>query len=253
LNILSNGIKFNRPEGEVMLDCEVDENQLVSIRFTDNGRGIPKENLDKLFEPFTRSNLDSDEIEGTGIGLTISNGLMQVMEGKIRVESTVGKGSCFTLELPAGELTQPSGEYAPLPESTEKTSQVSEAPVLLYVEDNAANLKLVEQIMVQRPHIRLLTAPQAKLGIELAQVHQPDLILMDIHLPGMNGVEAFDYLSTQEETKHIPIVAVSANAMQSDIDRTLKKGFKSYITKPIDVISFLEIIDRFLVASENPS
>jgi len=252
LNILTNGIKYNRPNGEVSLDYEVHENQAVTIHFTDTGRGIPNEYIDHLFEPFNRLDSDNQEIEGTGIGLTITSRLIQMMGGKIHVESTVGRGSCFTLELPIGELPQFLQADDALPPSIDKISQDSEGPLILYVEDNPANLKLVEQIMGQRPHIRLLTAPEAKLGIELAEVHQPDLILMDIHLPGMNGIEAFEYLSAQENTKHIPVVAVSANAMQSDIDKILKKGFKAYITKPVNIIKFLEIIDKFLVAKAPP-
>jgi signal transduction histidine kinase/response regulator of citrate/malate metabolism len=247
LNLLSNAVKYNCERGTITLNYEMVEEGKIKIKVSDTGPGIPKSKLNSLFEPFDRLGAEQTEVEGTGIGLTITERLVNLMEGDIFVESTLGKGSCFTIEL---LRTQP-------PSTLKANSDVTGFKVfpqtmdikkntILYVEDNPGNLKLAKRIFGLRPDLKLLIAPHPKLGIELAQSHRPNLILMDINLPEINGFMAFKQLKNLEETKNIPVIAVSANAMSKDIEKSLALGFYDYITKPIDVEILWNVVDRSL-------
>ena len=247
LNIISNAIKYTLDGGTITFALTGPKDGMVTISIADTGIGVPKEKIGSLFEPFNRLGAEQTEVEGTGIGLSIAKQLIELMRGTISVVSTVGKGSTFSVQIPEGKIQE-----LPLP-AHHSTSQLiytmeSSKPIhtLLYVEDNPANLRLVEEILKARNDIKLFSAPKAELGIDLARYHRPDLILMDIHLPGLDGITALKYLKTSEATRSIPVIAVSANAMQSDIDKAMEAGFDSYITKPIRVGSFMEKIDSHL-------
>jgi len=219
----------------------------------DTGMGIPEDKISQLFEPFNRLGAESGEIEGTGIGMTISKKLVEVMNGTIGVESTVGKGSKFYISLPVVCPVQPgmveSGHVQDKRDLKEEICTFT----LLYIEDNQANLKLVEDILTDYPEIKLFATTHAVTGINIALAQKPDLILMDINLPEIDGIEALKRLKNFEETHDIPVIAVSANAMPKDIERTMAEGFKAYITKPIDIGKFRMIIEGELKAAAKPS
>jgi signal transduction histidine kinase/CRP-like cAMP-binding protein len=246
INLISNAIKYNQNNGQVTVDYFLkNENQIV-IKVTDTGRGIPKDKYKEVFLPFERLGIESTEIDGTGIGLTISKRLVELMDGIIYFESALGEGSTFYVELPAA-LEQPtqSAEETKTPNLSERELG-SQEKIILYVEDNLANLNLVKRILKNRENTTFLPALTAIEGLRLAHTHKPDLILMDINLPGMNGIEAFKKLQESEKTKNIPILAVSADAMEEDQEKAKALGFKNYITKPIDVPLFVDLIEKYL-------
>jgi len=215
----------------------------VSIR--DTGAGLSPEQLAQLFQPFNRLGQEAGGEEGTGIGLVVAKRLVELMGGAIGVESTVGVGSVFWFELiavaePRNSMEGGDAAAAARPHHVPHGARLH---TLLYVEDNPANMKLVENIIARHPDMRLLTAVDGNSGIEIARVFQPDVILMDINLPGISGIEALKILRDDPATAHIPVVALSANAMPIDIERGLKAGFFRYITKPIKVNEFMEALD----------
>ncbi len=238
LNLLSNAIKYNRADGEVVVDCITSPGR-VRVRVRDTGMGLSPEKMTLLFHPFNR--LGSTE-EGTGIGLVMSKLLVELMGGTIGVESAVGVGSVFWFELCAVDPPVASDER---PTSlVEGRSPGANLRTLLYIEDNSANLKLVEQLIARRPDMHMLSAPDANLGIASARYHLPDIILMDINLPGMNGIQAMNILRDDPLTAHIPVLAISANAMLGDIRKGVDAGFLTYLTKPINVVEFMTAIDQ---------
>ena len=253
LNLVSNGIKYNRKAGSITLSKQFEEGSRLRIEIVDTGMGIPEDKISQLFEPFNRLGAESGEIEGTGIGMTISKKLVEVMNGTIGVESTVGKGSKFYISLPVVCPVQPgmveSGHVQDKRDLKEEICTFT----LLYIEDNQANLKLVEDILTDYPEIKLFATTHAVTGINIALAQKPDLILMDINLPEIDGIEALKRLKNFEETHDIPVIAVSANAMPKDIERTMAEGFKAYITKPIDIGKFRMIIEGELKAAAKPS
>ncbi len=248
LNLLSNGIKYNRRGGTVRIFCSNEGSATVRIHVKDTGKGIMKSKLKKLYEPFDRLGEENSEVEGAGIGLTITKKLVELMNGKIFLESELGVGSCFSVEFPkGGQADSVEQETIVEPEEIEEPEESEKScHSILYIEDNPANLALVKRILLLRQEVQLLTAPEAHLGIELARAHQPNLILMDINLPGMNGIEALKQLQTFEETKDIPTIAISAYITEEDIDKAMSAGFLKYLTKPIKVDEFLETIDNIL-------
>ncbi len=227
------------------MECSLTALNSVRISVQDTGAGLKPEQLAQLFQPFNRLGQKTKE-EGTGIGLVVCKRLIDLMNGKIGVESTVGKGSVFWIEL---DLTiDPQTDIAPHHQS-ESLSQLHDGALLytlLYVEDNPANLMLVEDIIARLPDVRLLSASNARQGIKLARATLPDVILMDINLPGFSGFDAFNMLSDDPQTAHIPVVALSANAMPRDIEKGLEAGFFRYLTKPIKVKEFLDTLDLAL-------
>ncbi|MDP2219836.1 MAG: response regulator, partial [Hydrogenophaga sp.] len=205
----------------------------------------------QLFQPFNRLGQESGGEEGTGIGLVVTNRLVELMGGVLGVESTPGVGSVFWVDMPLCMATQPLASDPLALESTRaEVPQGAPQHTVLYVEDNPANLELVELIVARRTDLRLLGAADASLGIEFARVYQPEVILMDINLPGISGVEALRILRADPTTAHIPIIALSANAVPRDIERGLAAGFFNYITKPIKVNQFMEALDQALAFAQ---
>ncbi|MDP2231803.1 PAS domain S-box protein [Methylotenera sp.] len=248
INLLSNAIKYNKENGSVTVDCKLTPNDSLRISVQDTGAGLTPEQLTQLFQPFNRLGQNEKE-EGTGIGLVVCKRLIDLMKGKIGVESTVGTGSIFWIEL---DLSDASQSKATTTESRsnvvnhEKVHGDAHLRTLLYVEDNPANLMLVEEIIARCPDIRLLSAVNAKQGVKLARTSLPDVILMDINLPGLSGLDALKMLVEDPETAHIPVVALSANAMPHDIEKGLEAGFFRYLTKPIKVTEFMATLDLAL-------
>ena len=251
INLLSNAIKYNREQGTVEVKCTTTSPERIRISVKDTGAGLPPEKLTQLFQPFNRLGQESRAGEGTGIGLVMSKRVVELMEGAIGVESTVGVGSVFWIEL---LLTTAPTFLVASPESTTaiqaRIPTAARLRTLLYVEDNPANLTLVEQLMARRSDIRLLTAVNGTLGIEIARASQPEVILMDINLPGISGIEALKILREDPATAHIPVVALSANAMQRDIKKGMEAGFFYYLTKPIKVNEFMDALDGALEFAE---
>ncbi len=252
INLLSNAIKYNQPNGTVAVDFTLltavgiaPERVRISVR--DSGAGLSPDMLQQLFQPFNRLGQERSREEGTGIGLVMSKRLVELMGGLMGVESTVGAGSVFWFELNSTGAPQLAEDPAQ-PAATAQAQIHPGAPLrtLLYVEDNPANLKLIEQLIARRHDIRLLSARDGILGIRLARADQPDVILMDINLPGISGIEALKILREDPLTAHIPVVALSANAMPRDIEKGLHAGFFRYLTKPIKVNQFMETLEEAL-------
>jgi PAS domain S-box-containing protein len=244
VNLLSNAIKYNRAKGKVAVDCVRIAPQRIRISVRDTGAGLPPDMLIQLFQSFNRLGRETTAEEGTGIGLVMSKRLVEMMGGAIGVESTVGLGSVFWFELNSAVTPRLLPDHAQSPEIAQAQLQDG-APqrTLLYVEDNPANLKLVEQLIARRPDMRLLSARDGNRGVELAREHRPDVILMDINLPGISGIEALKILREDVATAHIPVVALSANAMPRDIERGLQAGFFRYLTKPIRIDDFMDAMN----------
>jgi CheY-like chemotaxis protein len=200
--------------------------------------------LAQLFQPFNRLGQERSTEEGTGIGLVMSKRLVELMGGLIGVESTVGAGSVFWFELNSTVEPQLGVDTAqPVATALAPVQQGAPLLTLLYVEDNPANLKLIEQLIARRRDIRLLSARDGHLGIQLALTHRPEVILMDINLPGISGIEALKILREDSATAHIPVIALSANAMPRDIEKGLQAGFFRYLTKPIKINEFMNTLE----------
>ena len=248
INLLSNAIKYNKVGGTVDVDCISISTGHIRICVRDSGEGLPAEKLDQLFQPFNRLGKETSIEEGTGIGLVVSKRLIELMGGVIGVESTVGKGSVFWIELNLTAEPRLAADAAE-PTAVVQAKAQANAPLrtLLYIEDNPANLMLVEELIARRPDIRLLSAKDGNHGIEMARASRPDVILMDINLPGISGVEALHILAQDPSTARIPVIALSANAMPRDIANGLEAGFFRYLTKPIKVNEFMETLDVALI------
>jgi len=245
INLLSNAIKYNRDQGTVEVSVTTGERVRISVH--DTGAGLAPEQLAQLFQPFNRLGQEAGPEEGTGIGLVVAKRLVELMGGSIGAESTVDVGSIFWVELGAASAPVMTGETAePAVSVSAQVENPSSVHTLLYVEDNPANLKLVEQLIARRANMHLLTAVTGTLGVELARTSLPEVIVMDIHLPDINGVEAMRLLREDPKTMHIPVIALSANAMPRDIEKGLKAGFLRYLTKPIKLNEFMEALDAAL-------
>ena len=246
LNLLSNAIKYNRGGGSVHIEVQPEGTDRLRILVTDTGEGIPAARLAELFQPFNRLDAESSSIEGTGIGLTITRRIVEMMGGTVDVESEVGIGSTFWIELPLESLPESYHKRAATDSSTPAQPIEATQHTVLYIEDNPSNLRLVAQILGHRQHIHLLTAHTPELGIELAMARRPELILLDINMPGMNGYQMLEVFKANERLKTIPVIAVTANAMPCDIERGMAAGFADYLTKPLDVARFYTVIDKLL-------
>ena len=260
INLLSNAVKYNFPEGAVDVTLhaiDVDQLQPARIRIcvADTGAGLSPEKIAQLFQPFNRLGQEANAEEGTGIGLVVSKRLVELMHGRIGVDSTPGAGCAFWIELVTAHMPLAT-HFSANPESlaVTHTPAIAEPSLgrqsLLYVEDNPANMLLVEQIIASRANLELFVARDAISGIELARSRLPTLILMDINLPGMSGIEALAILLADTKTAHIPVIALSANAIPRDIEKGLEAGFFRYLTKPIKVMEFLDIVDLALKFAE---
>jgi PAS domain S-box-containing protein len=252
LNLLSNAIKYNSEHGTIEVVCSANTTGYVRITIKDSGEGLHPDMLGQLFQPFNRLGQEAGNGEGTGIGLVVTQRLVELMGGNIGVESTVGVGSEFWIELsqnvtPQLDLAVENTESKGLVQQIQENSQLY---TILYVEDNPANLFLVEQIIKERSNLNMLSAHDGKLGIAVARAHQPDIVIMDINLPGISGIEALKVLREDPATLHIPVIALSANAMPSDIEKGLKLGFFRYLTKPIKVGELMNALDDALKSSK---
>jgi CheY-like chemotaxis protein/anti-sigma regulatory factor (Ser/Thr protein kinase) len=248
INLLFNAIKYNQPSGHVSVECGEPTPGTLRISVRDTGAGLSPEQVSQLFQPFNRLGQEGGKEEGTGIGLVVTQRLVALMGGEIGADSTQGVGSVFWVEMAMASAPGLALEITPEP----PRSSAEDGAVMmtvLYVEDNPANLELVEQIIARRSNLRLLGAADASLGIEFARVYRPEVILMDINLPGMSGLDAMKVLRSDPSTAHIPIIALSANAVPRDIERGLEAGFFNYITKPIKVGQLMDAIDAALVTS----
>ncbi len=250
LNLLSNAVKYNRPAGQVRVSCTLLPSARMRIDVTDTGRGISPEQMKRLFVPFDRLGAENSEIEGTGIGLALSRGIIAALAGELGVSSVEGEGSTFWIILPCAVETAgvaPAPAPAPAPPVIQQSS-ANNTPLrtLLYIEDQDLNLRLVERILQTRPEYRLLTAMQGGMGLDLAREHQPDLILLDLNLPDMSGDEVLRKLKEEATVRHIPVVMVSADAMGDRVEQLLALGASGYLTKPYRVAEFLRIIAETL-------
>ena len=254
INLLYNAVKYNKPGGAVSVEYALVTPNSIRISICDTGLGLSPEELKQLFQPFNRLGKEASSEEGTGIGLVVTKRLVEMMGGRIGAESALDTGSVFWVEL--GLRSTPQGAVIvdghASPGHTCETDGLPKH-TLLYVEDNPANLELVEQLVARRGDLRLLTASDGKLGIEFARAYLPEVILMDINLPGISGIDAMKVLHADPATAHIPIIALSANAVPRDIERALKAGFFNYITKPVKISQFMDALDAALKFSEAAS
>jgi len=252
INLLSNAIKYNRTEGRVEVACMAGAADRVRIQVKDSGFGLSADQLAQLFEPFNRLGQEASAEPGTGIGLVMAKRLAELMGGTIGVDSVVGEGSVFWMDLPPAPA---AAGFAELPDAgpghVHLADGVRAIRTLLYVEDNPANLMLVEDLIGRRADLRLLSAREAHAGMAIARQALPDLILMDINLPGISGINALQLLRSDPATAHIPVIALSANAMPRDIRRGLDAGFFRYLTKPIKVNEFMDTLDTTLRFAES--
>jgi len=244
INLLSNAIKYNKVGGTVVVDYITSTPGRIRICVKDSGEGLTADKMTQLFQPFNRLGQEASAEEGTGIGLVTTKRLIELMGGVIGAESTVGTGSIFWIELNLSTEVEAAGGIAIVSAAAHAPVQ-TDAPLrtLLYVEDNPANLMLVEDLIARRPDIRLLCARDGNRGVEIARESRPDVILMDINLPGISGIKALRILAEDPITAHIPVVALSANAIPRDIEQGLEAGFFRYLTKPIKVNEFMETLD----------
>jgi PAS domain S-box-containing protein len=254
INLLSNAIKYNREGGNVQVSCNEKPNAILRICVRDSGNGLSPDMIAQLFQPFNRLGQEASAGEGTGIGLVVSKRLMQLMGGEIGMSSSVGVGSMFWIELTLTATPQLM-HNSPQPSAvrTALGPMDGDQRTLLYVEDNQANMDLAEQLIARRPDMRLLGAGDGMHGVLMARQHLPNLILMDINLPGISGLQALRMLREDPRTRHIPVLALSANALPRDIERGLEAGFFRYLTKPVRVAEFMEALDMGLVLADEVS
>ena len=244
INLLSNAIKYNQSGGTITVEYTTSPSKLIRISIRDTGMGLAPEKLSQLFQPFNRLGQEAMVEEGTGIGLVVCKRLVELMGGVIGVESTVGKGSIFWVELNLTAVTKSLTDTAePAVVAQAGVQGGAQLHTLLYVEDNPASLMLVEDLMARRPDIRLLSARDGESGIEIARASLPDVILMDINLSGISGLKALSILSEDPAIAHIPVIAFSANAMPRAVEKGLSAGFFRYLTKPIKVSEFMDTLD----------
>ena len=244
VNLLNNAVKYTPFFGGVAVSYHVPGNEKVRVLVSDTGPGIPAEKLARLFTPFERLGAEQSAIEGTGLGLALSQRLMDAMGGSIGVESAVGKGSTFWIELP---LAKSPLERFPRDGAANGARQPSSEPAsrsILYIEDNLSNLALIEQMLAERPGTALLTCMQGKVGLDLARQHTPDLILLDLHLPDLPGWDVLSQLKADSTTRHIPVVVISADATKRQMNRLMSAGAAHYLTKPLDVNKFFQVLDE---------
>lgn len=261
LNLLSNAIKYNREGGLVTVSISQLDEELVPehapgvsrlpclrLWVADTGFGIASEKMDRLFVPFDRLDAERTEVEGTGLGLALSQRLTEAMGGTLEVESVVGQGSTFYVELPLAESQL--ARHARLGGARLMPGEVDGTTGrILYVEDNLSNLELIEQILALRPGVELISAMQGRIGLDLAREHRPNLVLLDLHLPDITGQQVLRELQENDRTRSIPVVVISADASPHEIHRVLSVGARDYLTKPIDVRQFLQVLDEVLQGS----
>jgi PAS domain S-box-containing protein len=247
LNLLSNAIKYNREGGRVTIDVEdAPAEGALRIKISDTGLGIPPEDIERLFTSFERLEAGRTEVEGTGLGLAVCKQLVELMGGTIGVESTLGVGSMFWLQLPIAEHgAEPQSEHATT-NPRAKNNDAGERYTVLCVDDNADNLALLRQILQMQGAVEILTAMDGTEGLAMAREHRPDLILLDLYLPDISGDEVLSELRSSEEIARVPVFILSADATPEQEQRLLAAGAQAYLTKPLDISLFLEAIEQAL-------
>jgi len=254
VNLLSNAIKYNRVGGRVDVSCAAGADGGTRISVQDTGEGLASDKLAQLFQSFNRLGQEGGAQEGTGIGLVVSKRLVELMGGRIGVDSIVGAGCTFWFELSTAEApVLPEPADLALPPPAAPVANAVPVRTLLCVEDNPANLLLVERLLARRHDLRLISARDGRSGVEMARATQPDVILMDINLPGISGLTALRILADDPATAHIPVIALSANAMPRDIEKGLRAGFFRYLTKPIKLVEFMDTLDLALDMASGPA
>jgi len=245
LNLLSNAVKYNRRGGSISVALSMQPFERLRISVVDTGSGISSEKMARLFIPFERLGAESTEIEGTGIGLALSRGIMDALDGDLGVESIEGQGSTFWVELPMADEPPPLAPILQAPPILPPLPTIR-ASTLLYIEDQDLNLRLVERILVQHPEYKLISTMQGRLGLEFAREHRPDLILLDLNLPDIPGEEVLARIKADPDIRGIPVIMVSADAMGDRIEKLLSSGASNYLTKPYKVAEFLRVIGETL-------
>ena len=249
MNFGSNAIKYGRPNGRALFEV-TREQRTARLTVVDDGIGIPRDKHDKLFEPFQRAGQETGPIEGTGIGLVISKRLAGLMQGVVGFTSEAGQGSQFWVEIPIYEPT--SGELPKTVLSFATTSMLATIAArhkLIYIEDNPSNIAFMRDLLGEFPSVELVTAPTAEIGLPLVRAHQPTVVIMDINLPGMSGLDAVKQLKAWPETRDIPIIGLSAAALLKDTSRAKDAGFYRYLTKPVKVAELLATLAKLLTTS----
>jgi CheY-like chemotaxis protein/nitrogen-specific signal transduction histidine kinase len=249
LNVLSNAIKYNRHGGTVRVSLEHVSDEWVRIRVRDEGLGIPADRMHRLFVPFDRLGAESGETEGTGLGLALSERLVGMMGGKISAESTVGEGSTFTIELRTAEAPEERAGSDPELRAITGGPQLR-AATILHIDDNTSSLRLIEHVLAQHPDVRVISAMSATLGIELAREHRPDLVLLDLHLPDLGGIAVLEAIKSDPATCDAPVVVLSADATDGEVERLLAAGVHEYLAKPLDVRRFMRVVRSALAELE---
>jgi CheY-like chemotaxis protein len=246
LNLLSNAIKYNSEKGRVTVDCEATGESALRINISDTGPGISPKDMKMLFISFERLEAGKTKVEGTGLGLAVCKQLVELMGGEVGVQSTVGSGSTFWVKLPMAESSDTGLDQSEAKPEIE--SPLGESHTLLYIEDNLANLTLLQRILERRWKIKFLTAMDGPQGLALARKHRPDLILLDLYLPGMSGEEVLSRLREAKETARIPVFMISADATAGQAERLIAAGARAYLTKPLDIPTFLQAVEQALMA-----
>jgi len=249
LNLLSNAVKYNRPRGTVAISCFAPDETHLRISVADTGTGIRSDQMGKLFSPFERLDAAQTDVEGTGIGLTLSRYLTQAMGGTLDVESILEQGGTFSVTLPAAE--SPVNRFERLYDGNGSPVAANQGPQrkVLCIEDNASNLTLVKRILDRRPDIEVVAANQGALGVELAAKLHPALVLLDLHLPDIPGEQILHRLRSDKETSSIPVAILSADATVGQSQRLLAAGAVAYMSKPLDVAELLRLVDEMVTQS----
>ena len=246
LNLLSNAIKFNHPRGRVAVRVAARDDGRIRISVTDTGPGLSPDQVARLFAPFERLDATNDGIEGTGLGLTLCRGLVRSMDGDIGVESTRGQGATFWVDLPStAEVASPTVVDGP-PDGPAASPETPAPGLVLHIEDNSSNLRLIERLLATRPGVRVMAAMQGRLGLDLAREHQPALIVLDLNLPDTHGLDVLRRLAGDVRTAGIPVVVVTADVTPGQARRAQALGARAVLAKPLDVAPFLTIVDGLL-------
>ncbi|MDF2744809.1 MAG: sensor protein, partial [Actinomycetia bacterium] len=251
LNLASNAVKYNRHGGTIRIACRRAPGDRVGVDVADTGPGIPSDKMERLFMPFDRLGAEQSEVQGTGMGLALSQGLMEAMGGTLTAHSAEGEGTTFTLELAVAD--EPVDADAAPPELAGQPPDAVAGPrhTILYVEDNPSNLRLVERVLARRGGVHLLTASEGEIVPELIRQRRPDLVLLDLHLPGIDGEEVLRRLRADPATSDLPVVIVSAEVNPWYRERLLAAGATDYLSKPLDIPQFLRVLHELLAPAHH--